>query len=1001
MKGQPFELACRGGSLLISEARVMRRGSTAWALWRSQITGVGCAFSDAADEATIYLHLRDGRRFAAEEVAPRECFRLFELLGYEPEPEADAAERRDDAPLAIDLGDKHIRVICGAQSVTLDQDSSPLWVVPRDQLLGVRVTAGPAATAVQIVARNGGATLLENVPFAAALRLLVVLGAAPAELAPLAPPDASVGAPAHTPVPGTASPSPEATHATVPPAAPRLIPVQTAETASPLPPPDVSAAAGSAPATADAAGPRDSARERPAASMKARPKQATATAKLAPSASLAAVSRAQRDVPHPPPNSAAPSKPRTASGTRSPGHAKRARAASQVAGATPAAPAAPISSPAEQQPAAPMAPPAPHAPAAIPAASVAAAAAPAGAATAAKPRPRARARTQPPAPEPPAAAAIEAARDTSRGEAPEEETRVPLAPVQRLSVLDPGAGRSTSLTGDTVTVRQAALLLWHAVLVAIALRLAWMGHIVASTIHRLGALRLPRDSHERVAQQAPMQEAARTRVAPGSAVFAAFAVWRTSFTRTAQTAYHQVGSRAAAFGGNVRSAPHAARDRDRAPALPAHALTGDLVARSRARSLPAPRIGRELARRLVTRSRAGMRSLSGVAAARWRQLALVVALAVVALPTAGDALVLRLAPALYSGLAASHQTTVAPGQVEKARPSRAVVPPAAPAGVVYAGSQDGAIYALDAHTGTLVWRYDTGSPVEGGPVVVDSVIYAGEADGSIVALSAATHRELWRYHTDGSVREAPIVANGVIYAGSSDDHLYALRASDGMLLWRFRAGDRFASTPAASGNMVYAGSYDGTLYALRTSDGAEVWHLTTPGEVVVAPMVAGGMVYAGSSDNTIYALDARTGAIRWRYTTGGSIYAAPVVANGVVYVGSYDTNLYALGASDGRLHWYTPTGGLVLALTVASEQTVYVGTADGRLDAVRASDGTQRWSRATKAASAIVPAVADGAVYADAGDSSVFALDAQDGSVRWSYHTNGRIASSPAVVPAS
>ena len=969
MKGQPFELACRGGSLLISESRVIRRGTTAWALWRSQVTGIGCACADAADDATLYLHLHDGRRFAAEEIAPRECFRLFELLGCEAKPvaEADAADRPDDAPLVIDLGDRHTRAIASAKSVTLEQDGIPLWVVPRDQLLGVRVTAGPAAATVQIATRNGGASLLDNVPFAPALRLLIALGAAPAELASLAPPDASVAAPAPAPtVEASSAANPGAgssTQASKPP--PPLSPSGASAPIGPVP----------LPAPANAPGYGGSEHERQATAVRA--PQQPAASKQAHAASYAAAVTAPRAISAP-----APSKLRNgkASGRTGLAHARRTMAARAAAIAKPTAPAAPISSPTGSQLATPItrvAPPAPDAPVPTPAAPVASTVLN----RAATAQPRQQAPARPPAPIAPAAA-VEADRVTPRDKAPEEDSDVSLAPSRR-SGLEVGTSRSTDAgtserpTSGAVTVRQAALLLWHTALAAFALWLAGMRHNIGGALRRVGELLPSRVNSARSAGTAPARVAAGARVAPWSAALATIGAWSTILTRRALAGYHQAGSRVAAIGVAHRSAPGAARDR--APALAARAYTWGFV----------------------TRSHTGVRAHPRIAAARWRRIALVAALAVLALPTAGDALVAHLAPASQSGAVVSHQNAAAPEQMEKVRPSRAVVPPAVPAGVLYAGSRDGAIYALDTHTGTLVWRYDIGSPVEGGPAVVDGAIYAGEADGSIVALNAATHRELWRYHTDGSVRGSPIVANGVVYAGSSDDHLYALRSSDGMLLWRFRAGDWFASAPAVSGNMVYAGSYDGTLYALRASDGAEVWHMTTLGAVVVAPTVAGGMVYAGSSDNTIYALDARTGAIRWWYATAGSIYAAPVVTNGVVYAGSCDTHVYALRASDGTLLWHAQAGGLVLAPAVVTEQTVYVGTADGTLDALRASDGTLRWSRPTKAASATAPAVAAGAIYTGSDDSSVFAFDAQDGSVRWTYHTNGRIASIPTVVPTA
>ena len=46
-------------------------------------------------------------------------------------------------------------------------------------------------------------------------------------------------------------------------------------------------------------------------------------------------------------------------------------------------------------------------------------------------------------------------------------------------------------------------------------------------------------------------------------------------------------------------------------------------------------------------------------------------------------------------------------------------------GVVYVGSVDHHVYALDAETGELLWRYETGAGVFSSPAVSDGVVYVG------------------------------------------------------------------------------------------------------------------------------------------------------------------------------------------------------------------------------------------------------------------------------------
>jgi outer membrane protein assembly factor BamB len=63
--------------------------------------------------------------------------------------------------------------------------------------------------------------------------------------------------------------------------------------------------------------------------------------------------------------------------------------------------------------------------------------------------------------------------------------------------------------------------------------------------------------------------------------------------------------------------------------------------------------------------------------------------------------------------------------------------------------------------------------------VANGVVYVGSGDDNLYALNAATGTPLWSYTTGGAVGSSPAVANGVVYVGSGDDNLYAFGLSGG------------------------------------------------------------------------------------------------------------------------------------------------------------------------------------------------------------------------------
>jgi outer membrane protein assembly factor BamB len=190
--------------------------------------------------------------------------------------------------------------------------------------------------------------------------------------------------------------------------------------------------------------------------------------------------------------------------------------------------------------------------------------------------------------------------------------------------------------------------------------------------------------------------------------------------------------------------------------------------------------------------------------------------------------------------------------------------------LLYIGSSDGYVYALDA-TGDLVtvWRTRIASDAAGTPV-------AGVDTSSI------------------DVSSSPAVANGVVYIGSPDHNLYALNATSGKILWKYETGDAISfSSPAVANGIVYIGSDDKSLHAVDAATGKGLWKYITGGKIKSSPTVNNGIVYVGSYDNNLYALDATTGKVLQTYQTNGQIFTSPRIVEGVLYFASFDNYVYA------------------------------------------------------------------------------------------------------------
>ncbi len=232
--------------------------------------------------------------------------------------------------------------------------------------------------------------------------------------------------------------------------------------------------------------------------------------------------------------------------------------------------------------------------------------------------------------------------------------------------------------------------------------------------------------------------------------------------------------------------------------------------------------------------------------------------------------------------------------------------PAVADGMVFVGSLDTYIYALETQTGAERWRFKTEMPVRSSPAVADGIVYVGSWDGLVYALDAQTGTERWRFDTQGNVQPSPTIVDHIVYIGSRHPYLYALDAANGTELWRCSYGRSWVESSAAVvDGVVYVGSSDALrLFALDAATGATVWEYITNGYAWSSPAVTSHGVYIGSIGvlhGYLHAVDRQTGQELWRIETGKAlkynyrgVVSSPAAANGVVYFGGLDGKLYAV-----------------------------------------------------------------------------------------------------------
>jgi eukaryotic-like serine/threonine-protein kinase len=319
------------------------------------------------------------------------------------------------------------------------------------------------------------------------------------------------------------------------------------------------------------------------------------------------------------------------------------------------------------------------------------------------------------------------------------------------------------------------------------------------------------------------------------------------------------------------------------------------------------------------------------------------------------------------------------------------------------------------------WAFKTEGPVIASPAVADGVVYVGSLDGFLYAVDQQTGAPKWKRRTGGPITSSPAVADGRVYFNCNDGNFYALKSDTGTVQWRFKTGgerrfqapgihgtrpkgqmmpdpfDIFTSSPAVDQGRVYFGSGDGNVYALDAATGALRWKFATKDVVHASPAVARGTVFVGSWDSYLYALDAATGAQKWRFKSGEDptdhnqigFQSSPAVVGDIVYVGCRDAHLYAIDATTGQKKWAISTYGSWVNTTPAvRDGFVYFATVDSQLfQAADAKTGKVRFKHRAKLGMFSSPALAGGRVYIGANNGRLYALNAASGELVGEFQT--------------
>ncbi len=187
---------------------------------------------------------------------------------------------------------------------------------------------------------------------------------------------------------------------------------------------------------------------------------------------------------------------------------------------------------------------------------------------------------------------------------------------------------------------------------------------------------------------------------------------------------------------------------------------------------------------------------------------------------------------------------------------------------------------LHATDGSQLWRIPVADPSD----VIHGITYVANLDriyltagGAVYVLDADTGSQVQRQKLEQIASTAPVVHGPFFIYGSRNGQLVWHSYEVGYLWKSYRIAASIHLPPLLAGDEVVAVGSSGRIMALDASAAMGLWSKDLLDGVVARPVAGDAMVYVAGLDHHVWAFDLATGRRVWRYLSESPLRDQPVL----------------------------------------------------------------------------------------------------------------------------
>ena len=277
-------------------------------------------------------------------------------------------------------------------------------------------------------------------------------------------------------------------------------------------------------------------------------------------------------------------------------------------------------------------------------------------------------------------------------------------------------------------------------------------------------------------------------------------------------------------------------------------------------------------------------------------------------------------------------------------------------GMVFIGSFDQHLYALDSETGSEVWSFETEAPIKSTVAIVDSILVLHSMN-KLYGLNTRTGELLWSHIPEESLdspfipddwdyhHSSPVINDSIAYYGNDYGMVYGVNINTAEEVFGYQTENKTAirTKPLIVGDTLYVGDWEGMVSAIDVSDSSLVWSSIVNssflggrnyGPVTTDIVQEGDYIFFGGHLEKVNKMNRHTGEVSIVFDHGGSGWVSgfPAINDGNMFIGGSDYhNIMSINLNTNKLNWSFKTANQerIFSQPVFADSIMIVATGGG------------------------------------------------------------------------